>query len=246
MKSSIIVATAGWNIPAGSRADFPATGTHLERYAQTLPGVEINSTFYRPHRPKTFERWAAGTPRDFRFAVKMPREITHQRRLADSQQPLHKFLSEVAHLGAKLGPLLVQLPPSLAFSKKTATGFLDLLRERFTGDIALEPRHASWFCTDVEEQLRKRKIARVKADPAEPSGAARPGGWHGFMYYRLHGSPRTYWSDYSTGDLERIAQEIIARREEGARVWCVFDNTAEGFAAANALTLKKALGRYSR
>ncbi len=127
----------------------------------------------------------------------------------------------------KLGPLLVQLPPSLAFSKKTATGFLDLLRERFTGDIALEPRHASWFCTDVEEQLRKRKIARVKADPAEPSGAARPGGWHGFMYYRLHGSPRTYWSDYSTGDLERIAQEIIARREEGARVWCVFDNTAE-------------------
>ncbi len=82
----------------------------------------------------------------------------------------------------------------------------------------------------------------MKADPAKPPGAAEPGGWRGFVYYRLHGAPRTYWSNYAEDELREIASELAAHRAAGARVWCVFDNTAQGFAAANALALKKRLG----
>lgn len=246
MKPPIIVATAGWSIPAGSRADFPAEGTHLERYAAVLSGVEINSTFYKPHQPKTFERWAASTPASFRFAVKIPKEITHERRLQDSRAPLLRFLGEVAHLGGKLGPLLVQLPPSLVFESRIALPFLDLMRHEFAGNIALEPRHASWFGPDVEQELSSRKIARVKADPAKPSGAAKSGGWNGLVYYRLHGSPRVYWSDYPAPYLERLSGELLALGGSGADVWCVFDNTAQGFATANAVALKKATERGNR
>jgi uncharacterized protein YecE (DUF72 family) len=241
MKPSIIVATAGWSIPAASCADFLAQGSHLERYSRILSGVEINSTFYRPHQPKTFERWAASTPADFRFAVKAPREITHERRLSGAGEPLKKFIGETAHLGSKLGPMLVQLPPSLVFSEKSSVRFFDLLRKEFRGDVALEPRHASWFTTKVNAILKKLKIARVKADPAKPPEAVESGGANGLVYYRLHGSPRIYWSDYPMDYLERISNDLAVHREHGARVWCVFDNTAQGFAARNALTMQRLL-----
>ena len=90
-------------------------GSHLERYGAILNAVEINSSFYRPHRTATYERWAASVPEDFRFAVKVPKAITHERRLKDVGDLLDRFLSEVSGLGPKLGPLLVQLPPSLSF-----------------------------------------------------------------------------------------------------------------------------------
>lgn len=246
MNHPITVATTGWSIPAASRADFPAAGTHLERYASVLSGVEINSTFYRPHQPKTFERWAASTPANFRFAVKIPKAITHERRLKDSRAPLLRFLGEIAHLGEKLGPLLVQFPPSFAFEANTALPFFDLLRREFAGGLALEPRHASWFEPKVEKELKSRKIARVKADPAKPPGAAKSGGWNKLVYYRLHGSPRVYWSDYPAAYLEQLSSELLAARESAADVWCVFDNTAQGFATANAVALKETIERGGR
>src|SRR5205809_97187 len=117
------VGCAGWSIPKQHAHCFPAHGTHLERYAQRFPAVELNSSFYRPHRPTTYARWAASVPENFQFAVKVPREITHTRRLVDVTEPLECFLGEVQALGAKLGPLLIQLPPSLRFTGKTAEVF---------------------------------------------------------------------------------------------------------------------------
>src|SRR4051794_26120937 len=100
----IRVGTAAWTIPAAHRAGFPEGASQLARYAGRFPAVEINSCFYRPHRPATYERWAASVPDAFRFAVKMPREITHERRLADAAGPLERFLAEAGALGDKLGP----------------------------------------------------------------------------------------------------------------------------------------------
>ena len=91
-KHRIWVGTAAWNLPQAHRDAFPARGSQLERYAGRFPAVEINSSFYRPHRPATYERWAASVPDEFRFAVKMPREITHKRRLADVAEPLDSLL----------------------------------------------------------------------------------------------------------------------------------------------------------
>src|SRR5688572_19432683 len=113
--SEFRIGCAGWSIPREHAAEFPVEGTHLQRYAQRFPAVEINSSFYRPHRPETYARWAASTPDGFRFAVKVPREITHTRRLREVDEPLERFLAEAGALGEKLGPLLVQLPPSLQF-----------------------------------------------------------------------------------------------------------------------------------
>src|SRR4051794_13597269 len=105
------IGTAGWSIPAAFADHFPAQGTNLERYAARFSAVEINSSFHRPHRPATYARWAASVGPDFRFAVKLPKVITHAARLVDVDAALDRFVAEINGLGAKLGPLLVQLPP---------------------------------------------------------------------------------------------------------------------------------------
>jgi uncharacterized protein YecE (DUF72 family) len=234
-----MIGTAGWSIPAQHAAAFPTEGSHLERYSRRFSAVEINSSFYRPHRPSTYERWAATVPADFRFAVKMPKEITHTRRLAQVAEPLTRFLGEAGALGGKLGPILVQLPPSLAFKADLAGFFLDL-RARFDGDIVCEPRHRSWFTDEVDQMLVELRIARVAADPAVVPRAAEPGGWPGLRYYRLHGSPRMYYSAYPPEALDALTQQLAG---DNGRAWCIFDNTAEGAATHDAMTVTDMLSR---
>ncbi|MFL5091633.1 MAG: DUF72 domain-containing protein, partial [Xanthobacteraceae bacterium] len=166
MIHQIAIGTAGWTIPSAHASQFPAPGGHLQRYARRFTAVEINSTFYRPHRPATFARWAAAVPDGFRFAVKVPKEITHERRLLDAREPLERFLSEVSLLGEKLGPLLVQLPPTLAYDAAVARAFFCALRQRHGGAIVCEPRHPSWFGDVGSNAWAKLRIARVAADPA--------------------------------------------------------------------------------
>lgn len=237
---SVRVGTAGWTIPREHARLFPDAGSQLERYARVLPAVEINSSFKRRHRPSTYRRWAESVPPDFRFSVKMPREVTHDRRLVDVESPLVEFLEGVRELGPALGPLLVQLPPSLAFDADVVGAFLDLLGARFEGRAVVEPRHASWFRDDVDRFLRERRVSRVAADPAPAPGADRPGGWHGLVYYRLHGSPVRYRSSYSAEFLGRLAAAL--RRAAEAERWVIFDNTAEGRAVPDALRLMEMLG----
>jgi uncharacterized protein YecE (DUF72 family) len=235
-----MVGTAGWSIPPRHAACFPEQGSHLERYSQRFAAVEINSSFYRPHRPSTYARWAASVPTDFRFAVKLPREITHTRRLVDVTEPLARFLSEVLVLGPKLGPVLVQLPPSLAFQPEPVDDFLRRLRDAFDGPVACEPRHPSWFTNTVDRLLAEHRIGRVAADPAPVPLAAEPGGDRALRYYRLHGSPRMYYSAYAPDYLDALARRLALGDGE---VWCVFDNTAEGAAAVDALKVIEALSQ---
>ena len=208
----IRIGCAGWSLDTKIQTRFPSQGTHLQRYASVFNAVEINSSFYRPHMPKTYRRWAESVPEDFRFTVKVPKEITHQLRLESFQAPLDRFLDEVAGLGGKLGPLLVQLPPSLGFARDTTAAFLEGLRLRFKGPVAWEPRHAAWFGPGPEALLREFAIARVAADPALLPVAAEPGGWTGLIYRRLHGSPKMYYSAYSPDYLEGLADRMEAGR----------------------------------
>jgi uncharacterized protein YecE (DUF72 family) len=214
-------------------------GPHLERYARQFNATEINTTFYRPHLAKTFERWAATVPDDFRFAVKMHKTVTHGRRLADIR-PAHEFVQMVSALGEKLGPVLVQLPPSLAWSDQAAD-FLSALREIFTGDVVLEARHSSWAAPDAMNILKQNAIARVAADPPLITAELRPGGHPDPAYFRLHGSPRMYWSAYSDDLLKDLAGQVLDLSRNGQTVWVIFDNTAAGAAYQDALRLKKML-----
>jgi uncharacterized protein YecE (DUF72 family) len=233
------IGTAGWNIPAPYAGRFPATGTHLQRYAARLSCAEINSSFYRPHQYKTYARWAAGVPHDFRFSVKLPRVITQTRQLQNYDEPLMRFLDEIAGLGAKLGVILVQLPPSLAYDRDTAAAFFRDLRARSPAALACEPRHPSWFTPTADAALRGLHVARVAADPPRAPKDGVPGGWTGFSYRRLHGSPKIYYSEYSPGALDDIADHL---RKEASNAWCIFDNTAAYAALGNALDLRARLG----
>jgi uncharacterized protein YecE (DUF72 family) len=237
----IFVGCAGWSIPGAEKAHFPEIGTHLERYAALFPAVEINSSFYRPHRATTYERWAAAVPAGFRFAVKIPKAITHIARLENIEEPLARFIAETAGLGDKLGCLLVQLPPSLAFEPKVARRFFKSLRVASRAPVAFEPRHATWFEAPAEALLQKFRIARVAADPAPVPAAAEPGGWPGLAYYRLHGSPRMYYSAYSTAFIRQLSRRLTSAASGKTDAWCIFDNTALGAAMPNARQVLRSL-----
>jgi uncharacterized protein YecE (DUF72 family) len=233
--------TAGWNIRREHAHRFSSAGTHLQRYASLFNAVEINSCFYRPHRFTTYERWAASVPEAFRFAVKLPKVVTHESRLVGIVPALDQFLGETAGLGPKLGPILVQLPPSFAFDAAVASSFFTELRSRFDGAVVFEPRHESWFTDDVEAMLIHHRVARVAADPARVPAAAEPGGYDKIAYVRLHGSPRIYYSAYPAESLERVARLIDEKASRGISTWCIFDNTALGAATADAHTVKSQL-----
>lgn len=247
------IGTAGWSIPRDTAPAFTGAGQHLERYARVLGCAEINTSFYRPHRTEVYARWAAMTPPGFRFAVKVPRAITHDGRLRRARAPLERFLAEAAGLGDRLAVLLVQLPGSFAFEARPVRTFFGLLAELHDGAVVCEPRHASWFSPSADRVLERLRVGRAAADPSHSPEAARPGGWLGprgdgqgaVLYHRWHGSPRMYWSRYETPWLEARAREL-AEWPAGADPWCVFDNTAGGFAAENALTLTAMVNSPSR
>jgi uncharacterized protein YecE (DUF72 family) len=228
--SSIRVGIAGWSNPPTMRSARSAGQTHLSLYAQHFPCVEINSTFYRPHRTATYERWRDETPTPFRFTVKMPRDITHDHGLKGTRSHVHRFYEEIHHLQPKLLGILVQLPPSLEFCAGTVRSFFRGLPQLTGVSVACEPRHASWFSKSADDTLRRLGIARVAADPARGPGSDVPGGALGFRYFRWHGSPRMYYSAYSDAQLAGLADRIL--QSSCGETCCIFDNTAH-YAAWN-------------
>ena len=240
MTPRLRIGTAGWSVPSLYLGRVPAGGSHLERYARHLNAVEINSSFYRPHRRATYQRWAQSVPDDFRFSVKVPKTITHEAGLADCGALLDRFVDEVTGLGDKLGMLLVQLSPKSAFQKRIANGFFRGVRMRIDTDVVVEPRHASWFAPGVDDWLANRRIARVAADPAPVAGAGEPGGRREFAYYRWHGSPHIYYSNYDAAALATLKRRLEDRARQSS-AWCIFDNTTAGAALGNALELAQSL-----
>ena len=231
------IGTAGWSIPRAFTPQCGGPGTHLERYARLFRGAEINSSFYRPHAATTYAKWAACTPDGFQFAVKLPRLISHELALRRARAPIQRFLAESAGLQDKRGPLLLQLPGSHVFDARVAARFFDVLRSCHDGAVVCEPRHASWLSPGADALLARYQVARVAADPARAPGLERPGGWPGLVYYRLHGSPRIYWSRYDAAFIDGIAASLDAL-PASIDAWCIFDNTASGAAMENAQALR--------
>jgi uncharacterized protein YecE (DUF72 family) len=241
--TSVVVGCAGWTVPRAHQAGFPNAGSHLERYASRFNAVEINSSFYRPHRPATYFRWAATVPPGFRFSVKLPKAITHERRLVDSREPLCEFLAGATQLGDRLGCVLVQLPPSLQFKGQTARAFFAELRRQTDIPAVCEPRHPTWFTARAAELLVEFRVAGVAADPAPVPQAAQPYACKRIAYFRLHGSPRMYYSAYTADNLDDLARRLRQAAGKASQVWCIFDNTALGSATANALALQRLMTR---
>lgn len=247
MKAGMRVGCAGWSLPARNAAAFSDGGSALERYARRFSLVEINSSFYRPHRAETYARWAATVPPGFQFSVKMPRSVSHEHGLRGAMGLVSRFLDDVHHLGDSLGALLLQLPPSLVYDGRVAARFFGALRRCTNVRVACEPRHDSWFTDTTDAMLCRHGIARVAADPARVPDAAMPGGATNWSYWRWHGWPRVYYSSYEEHGLQNLAAQVTDWAAGKSQAWVVLDNTAAGHAVPNALLLQSLLrgGRHA-
>jgi len=235
----IRIGTAGWGNPRHERDLRPPARSHLEHYAACFNCVEINSSFYRLHHCKTYERWAASTGLNFRFCVKIPKIISHDSALRGCRDELDAFVGSVRGLGSKLALLLLQLPPQVEWHPGVVRRFVALLRNRIEVPVVCEARHPSWSGAGAERLLTQFGISVVSAHPVRlPRNWTLPGG---IRYYRLHGSPRVYWSSYSESCLQGLAERIAAERDNFSQVWCIFDNTAAGAAWVNAHLLQRKL-----
>jgi uncharacterized protein YecE (DUF72 family) len=241
MPATIRVGIAGWSVPATYRAIEPVS-SQLQHYATYFDCVEINSSFYKPHRLTTFARWADCVPPDFRFSAKLPKVITHERRLVACEEAVTRFCATLAGLHDKLGVLLVQLPPSLVFEERAVEASFILLRDSSSATIVCEARHLSWFQPRVDRLFSALGITRVFADPPIDAALQPVIAAGQFSYLRLHGQPRRYYSSYSPGYLAGLAARLKPAAD-GLGAWCIFDNTASTAAWPNAIQLKEELLR---
>lgn len=233
----VLVGCAGWSVPSAHADAFGDGNSALQRYATQFTCAEINSSFYRSHKPGTYARWADAVPGGFRFSVKMPQAISHECGLRGAAPLLDPFLHAVHHLGERLGALLLQLPPRLVFDARVASTFFRALRHRTEIAVACEPRHESWFTAPADALLARHDIVRAAVDPAPAPPAREPGGARHLSYWRWHGGPRIYYSSYQEGDLQVLAKAAEAAARHGP-AWVILDNTAQGHAVPNALRLQ--------
>jgi uncharacterized protein YecE (DUF72 family) len=233
--TTLRIGTAGWALPKTLRVSQSAHKPILEQYAELFDVVEINSSFYRPHRRSTYERWRASVPQSFRFSVKVPKMITHELALSRCQSETASFMDGVRGLEDKLAVLLVQLPASRTFDESIVEAFFKMLRQETATQIVCEARNPTWFARPATALFEGYCIARVVADPV-PSACEFAAPAHSrFAYFRLHGSPRMYYSSYAAGFLQGVA----AAARAAAETWCIFDNTAAGAAWSDATTLQR-------
>jgi len=239
MEGDIRIGTSGWTYPHWKNLFYPVNwpkSRWLEYYTEHFDTVELNATFYRLPKLKTFENWKARTHDHFLWALKASKYITHTKRLREPAEPLERFYAAASCLKEKLGPILFQLPPSLSFDENEFEDFCQFLNpsQRHT----LEVRHPSWISDRLFAILKKYNIAFCIADTAgrypfhEVATAD-------FVYIRLHGSRKLYASDYSEEELQAWAQKI---KEWGKDTYLYFDNDFEGYAVGNAKRLKEILG----
>jgi uncharacterized protein YecE (DUF72 family) len=233
------VGTAAWNIPKIAAEKFPIEGSHLERYSTLLNAVEINSSFYKDHQPKSYKRWADSTPIEFKFSVKLNRRFTHDSHLKIDKEDLRKNLSAISELGEKWGSLLMQFAGKQQFNAHDMEIFYKTIRERFHGPIALEGRNLSWMSKESIELMKEFNLSKVDADPEKCPGEISSE----IKYYRLHGSPEIYKSDY---DLEFLDQLFEKMSQHHGDVWCIFDNTTLGHATNNAVAIMQKGVPYER
>ncbi len=195
------IGTSGWQYKDWRPGFYPdklPQREWLEFFAGQFAVVEINNAFYRLPERDTFARWRDRTPDDFEFAVKMSRYLTHVKRLKEPAEPVARFLGRADALGSKLGPVLIQLPPTLKVDvealERTLTEFPQSVR------VAVEPRHDSWWTSEVEDLLRKHGAALVWADRHSRPLTPR---WRtaGFAYLRMHEGRAKPWPRYGRAAL---------------------------------------------
>jgi uncharacterized protein YecE (DUF72 family) len=240
------IGTSGWSYRHWSGNFYPKElrpDKYLEYYITKFSCVELNSCFYRLPLEGTVTGWKDRTPETFRWCTKLNRIITHDLKLVNVEDPLENYFNAFEGMKNRLGPVLVQLPPGITFSKSLICGFLDILKEFYNQyRFAIEVRHSSWINDDFFDLLLHYGIGFVIAD----SGDRYP--YYekvttDFVYLRFHGRETLYASDYNETDLQFYATKMTNWLNDNKEVWAFFNNDYFGFAIKNALRLKQLLDK---
>jgi uncharacterized protein YecE (DUF72 family) len=217
----IHVGTSGYNYPEWKGSFYPPdlpAAKMLPFYAERFSTVEINYTFYRMPTAKLVTGWAAQVPEQFRFTLKAPRRITHDRRLRDVQDPLRAFCDAAAELGPRLGALLFQLPPNFKKDVTVLDDFLSTLPPRVCG--AFEFRHESWLDDEVYARLRARNLALCVADSEKRSTPVITTADYAYLRLRDEG-----YDDEAIGRWGETVRELETRCRD---VFVYFKHEEEG------------------
>ena len=237
----IFVGTSGWQYDDWRERFYPADvpkARWLEYYSSRFQVVESNNAFYRLPKPETFRAWAERTPDDFLFTVKVSRYLTHIKRLREPEEPVARFLEHASHLGSKLAPVLLQLPPTL----KADLGALDETLARFGRSVrvAVEFRHRTWFTAACRDLLERHRAALCLAD-----GTLRPGPlrsrpvtplWRtaDWGYVRFHQGAASPHPCYGRTALNTWAERIAGLWERSEEVYAFFNNDHNACAVRDA------------
>jgi uncharacterized protein YecE (DUF72 family) len=236
------IGTSGWHYDDWRGRFYPEKlpkTKWLEFYAGHFATLELNNPFYHLPSEKAFRNWHDASPPEFVFAVKVSRFITHIKRLKDGDEAVHNFMSRVAFLKEKLGPLLYQLPPGLHRDDARLSSFLNILPQGLKH--AIEFRHQSWFEEDVFEILRRYHIGFCVFDM--PKLTAPIISTADFAYIRFHGSDSLYASRYTDKEMTDWAKKIKRLGKDLKEVYIYFNNDVAGYALENARTLRNRLNK---
>jgi uncharacterized protein YecE (DUF72 family) len=257
-RGRLFIGTSGWSY--GWENFYPAGLPARERlrfYASRFASAEVNYSFYHLPKESTLAKWRDETPDGFVFALKLSRFITHIKRLKGVGAPLRTFFARARTLGAKLGPILVQLPPSFKLDAERLADFLARAARASSAPgrgrprLAFEFRHPSWFAPGeardaVLARIGKRGGALAFAHSArypypedEPVAAD-------FVYLRFHGPRELFASRYGKRGLAPWARKIARWRARGLDVYAYFNNNAAGYAAEDAAQLARLCGEDGR
>lgn len=240
------IGTSGWVYRSWKGPFYPDTLSsrrYLNFYAQEFGTTEINSSFYHLPLPTTFTNWTKQVPADFIFAVKASRFLTHIKKLLDPEEPWQRFVDSAVNLGDRLGPVLLQFPPSFKINASRLDGFFKVATSVTSGKsmprLVCEFRHESWFNDEIYRLLNRYHVAWCIAD-----GAKYPRKdlvTTDFAYIRYHGRSKMFASNYSKAVLLKEARLIKRYLHDGLDVFVYFNNDAKGNAVRNARLLKRLL-----
>jgi len=238
--SKVLIGTSGYVYSHWEGIFYPDTlpkSKKLEYYCSHFRTVELNNTFYRLPSEKVFESWYKRSPKNFIFAVKVSRFITHIKKLKNCKRPWKIFLERSLILREKLGPFLFQLPPFLKKDSKKLKNFVEMLHKNSPKNLkfAFEFRDESWCNEEIYQILKEKNIAWVIAD--SPHWPKRYEVTANFVYVRMHGSKTLFSSDYTKKELEELADQIKKWKKKKLDIFVYFNNDVQGFAVKNAKEL---------
>ncbi len=238
-KTTYYIGTSGWVYDDWKGVFYPGTLSKQKWfgfYAQHFQSVEVNATFYRFFKDATYRKWYERAPKDFKYVLKVPRLITHYKKLQDANDIIQSFEYSAMLLKEKLGNLLLQIPSNMPYDPIR----LDMALKSFKHPklVSVEIRKREWLTDEFLDVLRKNKVSYC--NPDEP-------GWRldkiltsQTGYLRLHGRSDWYNHEYDAKEMDEIRDCALSLSEQGARqVFVYFDNTAYGYALKNAMKLKK-------